>query len=144
MDDVCASQHGQKGGADQNFQGKLRQNCQTHKFFEASSQGFCVHHYAGVVRYNVDGFCDRNKDVFYDDLIELMQSSTSDFIRKLFPENLQEKAKSRKRPVTAGAKIKSQVIQCVTIENRQSPFYVVNRVNLTGKNYIKYHASPLN
>ena len=110
LDDVCASQHGQKGGADQNFQGKLRQNCQTHKFFEASSQGFCVHHYAGVVRYNVDGFCDRNKDVFYDDLIELMQSSTSDFIRKLFPENLQEKAKSRKRPVTAGAKIKSQVI----------------------------------
>ena len=24
-------------------------------------------------------------------------------------------------------------VQCVTIENRQSPFYVVNRVTLTGK-----------
>ena len=25
------------------------------------------------------------------------------------------------------------ILQCVTIENRQSPFYVVNRVTLTGK-----------
>ena len=24
-------------------------------------------------------------------------------------------------------------VQCVTIENRQSPFYIVNRVILTGK-----------
>ena len=55
------------------------------------------------------GFCERNKDVFYDDLIELMQSSSSEFIRKLFPEDLVEKAKNRKRPITAGAKIKSQV-----------------------------------
>ena len=55
------------------------------------------------------GFCERNKDVFYDDLIELMQSSSSVFIRKLFPEDLVEKAKNRKRPITAGAKIKSQV-----------------------------------
>ena len=131
LDDVCASQHGVKAGADQNLKGKLRENCQSHKFFEDRSQGFCIHHYAGVVRYNVEGFyffylgnffycylfyylflqgfVDRNKDVFYDDLIELMQSSTSDFIRKLFPEDLKERANSRKRPITAGAKIKSQV-----------------------------------
>ena len=38
----------------------------------------------------------------------------------------------------------SPPLQCVTIENRKSPFYVVNRVTLTRKNYIKYHASPLN
>ena len=36
------------------------------------------------------------------------------------------------------------MVQCITIENRQSPFYVVNRVTFTGKNYIKYLASPLN
>ena len=38
---------------------------------------------------------------------------------------------------------KSFFLKCVTIENRQSPFYLVNRVTLTGKNYIKYVASPL-
>ncbi len=57
----------------------------------------------------MDGFCDRNRDVFYTDLVELMQSSGSDFIRNLFPENLKEMATSRKRPITAGAKIKKQV-----------------------------------
>lgn len=62
----------------------------------------------GLVDYNVNGFCERNRDIFYDDLIELMQSSGSKFIRKLFPEKLAEKT-TRKRPITAGARIKSQV-----------------------------------
>ena len=35
-------------------------------------------------------------------------------------------------------------IQWCALENQQSPFYVVDRVTLTRKNYIKYHASPLN
>jgi myosin-1 len=59
------------------------------------------------VSYNVDGFCERNKDVFYDDLIELMQSSRSDLVRSLFPETVDRS--SKRRPVTAGATIKSQV-----------------------------------
>jgi myosin-1 len=63
---------------------------------------------AGVVQYNVEGFCERNRDIFYDDLIELMQTSESDFIQNLFPENLAQKT-SKKRPVTASAKIKYQV-----------------------------------
>ena len=40
----------------------------------------------GVVWYDVDGFCERNKDVFYQDLVEMMKSSESQFIRSLFPE----------------------------------------------------------
>ena len=40
----------------------------------------------GVVEYNVDGFVERNKDVFYTDLIELMQSSQNNLVRKLFPD----------------------------------------------------------
>ena len=60
------------------------------------------------MNYNVDGFCERNKDVFYDDLIELMQSSKSSFIKRLFPEDLSQKM-NKKRPITASAKIKSQV-----------------------------------
>ena len=38
----------------------------------------------------------------------------------------------------------SKNVLCVTIENRQSPFYIVNRVTLVGKKYIKNPASPLN
>ena len=60
------------------------------------------------MNYDVEGFCERNKDVFYDDLIQLMQSSKSSFIRSLFPEDLSQKT-NKKRPITASAKIKSQV-----------------------------------
>ena len=60
------------------------------------------------MNYDVDGFCERNKDVFYDDLIEVMQSSKSSFIRSLFPEDLSQKT-NKKRPITASTKIKSQL-----------------------------------
>jgi myosin-1 len=61
----------------------------------------------GVVNYDVEGFCERNRDIFSNDLIELVQSSQSDFIRRLFPDPVDRS--SKKRPITAGAKIKSQV-----------------------------------
>ena len=58
----------------------------------------------------MDGFCERNRDVFYDELILLMQSSGSSFIRKLFPETLgKTQTGPRARPKTAGFKIKTQV-----------------------------------
>ena len=34
-----------------------------------------------MVTYDVDGFVERNKDVLFDDLIELMQSSTNKFTK---------------------------------------------------------------
>ena len=61
----------------------------------------------GVVEYNVDGFVERNKDVFYNDLIELMQSSTNNLVKKLFPDVIDRD--NKRRPITAGAKIKKQV-----------------------------------
>ena len=71
------------------------------------------------MNYNVEGFCERNKDVFNNDLIELMKSSESPFIRSLFPETVDRS--SKKRPITAGAKIKKQVRQVwyywVSLEN---------------------------
>jgi myosin-1 len=107
MDDVCASLHGVKDGADDNLKSKLRENCGQNKYFDDTAFGFAIHHYAGVVQYNVEGFCDRNKDVFNTDLVELMKSSESAFIRALFPEEVDRS--SKKRPITSGAKIKQQV-----------------------------------
>lgn len=123
LDDVCASQHAVKEGADQNLQKKLAP-CQQTKYFDGTSDGFRIHHYAGVVNYNVDGFVERNRDIFYTDLIELMQSSTSDFIRALFPENLVALSSNRKRPITAGAKIKTQANELVKSLMTCNPHYI--------------------
>ena len=76
----------------------------------------------GKVTYNVDGFCERNKDVFNNDLIELMQSSESNFVRSLFPEVVDRS--SKKRPITAGAKIKSQANDLVKSLMMCTPHYI--------------------
>ena len=125
LDDVCASQHGVTDGADQNLQAKLRDACRQHKFFEDSSKGFVIHHYAGVVSYDVRGFCDRNRDIFNDDLIELMQSSGSNLIGQLFKEKLaSNQGGAKKRPVTASAKIKSQANELVKSLMQCNPHYI--------------------
>jgi myosin I len=48
----------------------------SHQHYQQWKDGFTVHHYAGIVNYSVSGFCDRNRDVLFPDLIELMQSSS--------------------------------------------------------------------
>jgi myosin heavy subunit len=40
------------------------------------------------VQYNVAGFLDKNRDTLFLDLKALLQSSTSAFIRELFPEEM--------------------------------------------------------
>lgn len=59
--------------------------------------------------YEAEGFCERNRDVLFTDLIELMQSSNNHFVRSLFPENTQGERKGK--PTTLGSKIKVRRIQ---------------------------------
>jgi len=49
---------------------------------------FTVVHYAGDVEYQTDGFLDKNKDILYEGLLELMSCSSVDFIAGLFNEEL--------------------------------------------------------
>ena len=47
-----------------------------HEHYQSNPGGFVIHHYAGQVTYSVEGFCERNRDLLFPDLIELMQSSS--------------------------------------------------------------------
>ena len=98
---------------------------------------------AGVVNYDVDGFIERNKDVFNVDLLELMKSSQSAFIQKLFPEQVDRSTK--KRPQTSAAKIKQQAnalvdslmqctphyIRCIKVHSITIEIHSMNRLNRT-------------
>uniref|UniRef100_A0A4W6E8P1 Osteoclast-stimulating factor 1 n=1 Tax=Lates calcarifer TaxID=8187 RepID=A0A4W6E8P1_LATCA len=87
LDDVCATMHAVGEGADQTMLQKLRVQINTHEHFNSWNQGFIIHHYAGKVSYDAEGFCERNRDVLFTDLIELMQSSQMCvFILYLEPE----------------------------------------------------------
>uniref|UniRef100_A0A8D3E882 Myosin IF n=1 Tax=Scophthalmus maximus TaxID=52904 RepID=A0A8D3E882_SCOMX len=75
LDDVCATMHAKGEGADSTLLQKLQAAVGTHEHFNSWNSGFVIHHYAGKVSYDINGFCERNRDVLFLDLIELMQSS---------------------------------------------------------------------
>ncbi|ELK08065.1 Myosin-If [Pteropus alecto] len=151
LDDVCATMHATGGGADQTLLQKLQAAVGTHEHFNSWSAGFVIHHYAGKgmtsdhlgckppnplkpqpltpsnatsfqVSYDVSGFCERNRDVLFSDLIELMQTSEQAFLRMLFPEKLDVDKKGR--PSTAGSKIKKQANDLVATLKRCTPHYI--------------------
>ena len=55
---------------------KLSNAVGRHQHYQGNPSGFVIHHYAGQVTYNAEGFCERNRDLLFPDLIELMQSSS--------------------------------------------------------------------
>uniref|UniRef100_A0A8C2H3K0 Osteoclast-stimulating factor 1 n=1 Tax=Cyprinus carpio TaxID=7962 RepID=A0A8C2H3K0_CYPCA len=114
--------HAKGEGADQTLLQKLQSQIGTHEHFSSWNKGFIVHHYAGKVSYDVSGFCERNRDVLFSDIIELMQSSEFAFIKDLFPENLE--AEKRGRPTTAGSKIKKQANNLVQTLMKCTPHYI--------------------
>uniref|UniRef100_A0A667YP25 Osteoclast-stimulating factor 1 n=1 Tax=Myripristis murdjan TaxID=586833 RepID=A0A667YP25_9TELE len=122
LDDVCATMHAKGEGADQTLVQKLQGQISSHEHFSSWNRGFIVHHYAGKVSYDVSGFCERNRDVLFNDIIELMQSSEFSFIRALFPENLE--AEKRGRPSTASSKIKKQANTLVQTLMKCTPHYI--------------------
>ena len=50
---------------------------------------FIICHYAGEVNYNSAGFIEKNKDILFLDLINLMKGSTSHLVKSLFKEEVQ-------------------------------------------------------
>uniref|UniRef100_H3CB84 Osteoclast-stimulating factor 1 n=1 Tax=Tetraodon nigroviridis TaxID=99883 RepID=H3CB84_TETNG len=122
LDDVCATMHAKGEGADQTLLQKLQGQVGSHDHFSSWNRGFIIHHYAGKVSYDANGFCERNRDVLFNDIIELMQSSEFPFIRALFPENLE--AEKRGRPSTASTKIKKQANSLVQTLMKCTPHYI--------------------
>ncbi|XP_065188525.1 unconventional myosin-If-like [Sycon ciliatum] len=123
MDDVCATMHAQTDGADSKLLEKLMgATLPGANHFNLFSAGFTVQHYAGKVTYDAEGFCERNRDVLFTDLIELMQSSNIPFLVSLFPEKTKEKSKGR--PTTFGSKIRTQANVLVDTLMKCQPSYV--------------------
>uniref|UniRef100_A0A672GS57 Osteoclast-stimulating factor 1 n=1 Tax=Salarias fasciatus TaxID=181472 RepID=A0A672GS57_SALFA len=107
LDDVCATMHAVGEGADQTMLQKLRMQINTHEHFNSWNQGFIIHHYAGKVSYDADGFCERNRDVLFTDLIELMQSSEiGSGIKRL------QKKKKKKTPPKQANDLVSTLMKC--------------------------------
>jgi myosin-1 len=113
LDDICYTMHAEGSGLDLKFLDKCIANFSNHPHFFAADTTFTIRHYAGDVQYEVEGFCEKNKDTVFLDLIEAMQCSENQFLVSLFPEDT--KVKQSKRPTTAGFKIKVFLSHSLTL-----------------------------
>ncbi|KAF0306245.1 Unconventional myosin-Ie [Amphibalanus amphitrite] len=108
----------------------------SHQHYEQNKEGFIIHHYAGKVSYDVDGFCERNRDVLFPDIVEVMQgqpgvrscfinltSMRIEFMASLFPEEV-SKSGAKSRPTTAGSKIRHQANALTETLMKCTPHYI--------------------
>ncbi|CAO3600587.1 unnamed protein product [Absidia cylindrospora] len=122
LNDACATAHADPSAADNSFVQRLG-FLASNPHFESRGSKFLIRHYAGDVLYNVEGMTDKNKDALLKDLLELVTASTNQFIsHTLFPERIDPN--SKKRPPTAGDKIKASCNALVSKLMQCHPSYI--------------------
>ncbi|KAB5591955.1 Myosin-1 [Ceratobasidium theobromae] len=121
LNDATATAHADPAAADSSFiqrSAALASN----PHFESRGGQFLVKHYAGDVMYTVSGMTDKNKDALVKDLTDLIISSGNTFLQTLFPDR--PDPNSKKRPPSAGDKIKASAGALVENLMRSQPAYI--------------------
>ncbi|KAH9256360.1 hypothetical protein BASA81_005593 [Batrachochytrium salamandrivorans] len=116
-------------GSDKSLLSKLNSKLGPHAHYQslATSKNndgteFTIKHYAGDVTYSSEGFLEKNMDLLYRDLVELMGSSKSKMLQELFPEALEKH--DGKKPITAGSQFRIDMQNLVDDLMKCDPHYV--------------------
>ncbi|KAF2806649.1 uncharacterized protein BDZ99DRAFT_573394 [Mytilinidion resinicola] len=121
LNDACATAHADPTAADQTFVQRLNALSDNPNFQPRQGQ-FIIKHYAGDVSYAVDGMTDKNKDQLLKDLLNLVGQSSNSFVHVLFPHQVDQD--NKRRPPTAGDKIKLSANDLVATLMKASPSYI--------------------
>ena len=121
LNDACATAHADPSAADQTFVQRLNALSSNPNFQPRQGQ-FVIKHYAGDVSYAIEGMTDKNKDQLLKDLLNLLGQSSNTFVHTLFPHQVDQD--NRRRPPTAGDKIKASANDLVTTLMKAQPSYI--------------------
>ncbi|GME34038.1 uncharacterized protein K452DRAFT_294428 [Neofusicoccum parvum] len=121
LNDACATAHADPAAADNTFVQRLN-GLSSHPNFQARQGNFIIKHYAGDVEYAVQGMTDKNKDQLLKDLLVLVGQSSNQFVHTLFPHQVD--TDNKRRPPTAGDKIKVSANDLVATLMKASPSYI--------------------
>ncbi|EGO04268.1 hypothetical protein SERLA73DRAFT_118504 [Serpula lacrymans var. lacrymans S7.3] len=135
LNDACATAHADPAAADGSFVQRTS-NLSSNPHFEARGAQFLVRHYAGDVMYNVAGMTDKNKDALIKDILDLIASSRNQFLQTLFPDR--SDPNSKKRPPTAGDRIKSSAGALVNNLMKAQPSYIRTIKPNQNRSYTEY------
>ena len=121
LNDACATAHADSGAADQTFVQRLNA-LSSNPHFQPRQGQFIIKHYAGDVSYAIDGMTDKNKDQLLKDLLNLVGESSNKFVHAIFPHEVNQDDK--RRPPTAGDKIRTSANDLVSTLMKASPSYI--------------------
>ncbi|KAG8935657.1 class II myosin [Tulasnella sp. 418] len=121
LNDACAIAHADPAAADDSFIQRLAP-LSSNPHFESRGGQFLVKHYAGDVMYTISGMTDKNKDSLVKDILDLMAGSGNAFLKTLFSDR--PDPNSKKRPPTAGDKIKASAGALVDNLMKAQPSYI--------------------
>ncbi|XP_068601961.1 unconventional myosin-Ic-like [Brachionichthys hirsutus] len=99
----------------------------THKLADAKTrkvmgrEEFRLLHYAGEVNYNVNGFLDKNNDLLFRNLKEVMCMSENKILTQCFEK---EELSDKKRPDTAATQFKASLAKLMEILMSKEPSYI--------------------
>lgn len=124
LDDTCKSQHaGDSNKLDEGFmQTVMGTGIRQHPHLQMhGTSHFTVKHYAGDVKYNVDGFCFKNMDNLFESLKDVMRTSQNQFVNYLWQSDDQG---SRRAPSTSSMKIRKSAKALVESLMLCAPHYI--------------------
>ncbi|KAG9761728.1 myosin IC heavy chain, partial [Aureobasidium melanogenum] len=121
LNDACATAHADPAAADGTFVQRLNALSSNPNFQPRQGQ-FVIKHYAGDVAYAVEGMTDKNKDQLLKDILNLCGQSSNNFVHTLFPEQVDQD--NKRRPPTAGDRIKASANDLVATLMKASPSYI--------------------
>ncbi|XP_076138752.1 myosin Ic, paralog b isoform X1 [Alosa pseudoharengus] len=99
----------------------------THKLADGKTrkvmgrEDFRLLHYAGEVNYNVNGFLDKNNDLLFRNLKEVMCRSENKILTQCFDR---EELTDKKRPETTATQFKTSLAKLMEILMSKEPSYV--------------------
>lgn len=119
---------------DMSFLEKLNSNLNSHPHYISHMKAdiqtqktmgrdeFRLVHYAGDVTYNVRGFLEKNNDLLFRDLREVMSHTTNSITKTVF--DVKKDLFSKKRPETAITQFKNSLNNLVDILMGKEPSYI--------------------
>ena len=85
---------------------------------------FCINHFAGPVCYETKGFLEKNRDTFSADLVQIISCSKNKFLNKLFVNDINMGAETRKRALTLSAQFKKSLESLMKQLEDCHPFFI--------------------
>ncbi|KAK5645798.1 hypothetical protein RI129_004262 [Pyrocoelia pectoralis] len=85
--------------------------------------GFGIQHFAGSVFYDIQGFLEKNRDTFSQDLKQLIQQSTNLYLKKVFESEFKNSASATKM-VTLSYQFRNSLDTLMKSLNACYPFFI--------------------